>query len=93
MNIFMVVVTILLALAVQQLVVERQRRIRETAEFQRTIAELKAVTERRDNQSERHREKLTDAVMAAAHQRRVYEQLPEPKEAQVEKPKEYQRIV
>jgi len=93
MNIFMVVVTILLALAVQQLIIERQRRIREAAEYQKSIAELKAVNERRDNQAERHREKLTDAWATAAHQRRVYEQLPEPKENKVERPKEYQRIV
>jgi len=93
MNIFMVVVTILLALAVQQLIVERERRKRETSDLRTVNEQLKAVNERQQLNADRHREKLTDAVMAAAHQRRVYEQLPEPKEQQVEKPKEYQRIV
>lgn len=93
MNVFMVVVTILLALAVQQLVVERQRRIRETDELRAIIRQLEVQIDKREVNSDRHREKLTDAVMAAAHQRRVYEQLPEPKEVEAPKVKDYGRIV
>lgn len=84
---------ILLALAVQQLIIERQRRIRETEALRAIVGQLEAQIDKREANSDRHREKLTDAVMAAAHQRRVYEQLPEPKEVQIDKPKEYQRIV
>lgn len=93
MNIFMVVVTILLALAVQQLIVERERRKREVSTLKDTIAGMQSVAERRETNSEMHRRKLTDAVMEAVHRKPVYEQRLEPKEIEVEKPKEYQRII